>query len=157
MKKLNLGSWVLGLGFRTILPALPLFILCVASAQEVNVAGEWAWSGNGCRDSNLNEESHISKPSGQGAHRVSSSFLTLNQDYSATMISVIDGRRLDNSGSYTVEGNRVDIRASEGEIIFTLYLIYDRLVLRDDASTRQNLCDSGKTFVRVFGQIAAFN
>ena len=161
-----------------ILPAFFLLPISLVFAQQ-DVAGTYVWVGAGCRDSNLSESSHESRPKKHpaglpGLFRVIDIKFTLNRDGSA--VSTVEGDdgkkngetyKKQDIGTYRVQNNKVvffKIDPESGEQISspadTLNIVGDYLILSlegaetyDDRDFNATICDSNKVFVFVFGNI----
>ena len=151
------------------LPAL--FLLPMAPVFAQNVAGTYWWIGAGCRDSDLSDDSHESRAKTPNPFFVTASDLTLNRDGSAAMTIAIndaDGRKeVNGTGFYEVVNNKVTItdpkiENEDKQKVLVLDIIGENLILDSrqvtdhpdaDDSYNDDLCDSGKVFVFIFGSI----
>ena len=154
---------------KIILPAL--FLLPMAPVFAQNVAGDWVWIGAGCRDRNLSESSHETRSITPNPFFITASDLTLRRDGSAAMtieVNDADGRKeMNGTGFYEVENNRVvitdpKIENEDEQEVLVLDIVGEDLILDStqvtddpsaDDSYNDDLCDSNKVFVFVFGSI----
>ena len=148
------------------LPAL--FLLPIAPVFAQNVAGTYWWIGAGCRDSDLSDDSHESRAKTPNPFRITTSELILNRDgsLSITIEEVDAGERKEKSetGTYVVENNEVSMRSpnQKGGPPLVMNIVGENLILDSrqvtdhpdaDDSYNDDLCDSGKVFVFIFGSI----
>ena len=147
-----------------ILPVL--FLIPISSCVRPNIEDTYLWMTSGCRDHDLNKNSHKTKF--MIPNPFLDSKLTLNKDLSAVMtieVDDADGIKEQNiiTGTYVVKKGKVIIRDPKIEmnkpvlildIVGTKLILDYRRVVAIDGFNVGDLnavtCDSDKVFVHVF-------
>ena len=124
-------------------------------AQDMDVVGTWTWVAAGCRDSSLSASSHITKSKKNNPFQIKASVLTLRDNGSAAMTIEVEDRVQSETGTYTVENDRVvvnDPKMSEDDNPVLLMDIVDGDLLLVEKHTV--VCGgSNQTYVYVFSNI----
>ena len=133
-------------------------ILFIASHALGNstVAGTWALSGAGCRNSDLSASSHVSKTLSEvGFGTISSAILTIESDGGISLlVRKTDKTEQTYTGSYTFSDNTLTADPDDPSMPnIPLLLVSDHLVYVDLGADTATICgDASKKLVGVFGR-----
>ncbi len=136
---------------------LLLIVFYFSSSVWAVEYGTYAWTGVGCRDSSLNEDSHVTKAVSSNPVGVSYAVFNINNDGTANMHAVIDDKEQKFSDRYMEARDRIDILLSMGDQIagtFTLNIVRDTLVIvEEDEEAAEEICGSDKKYVYVLDRV----
>ncbi len=126
-----------------------------------DVAGTWAFSGVGCRDSSLSDESHSSRSKSDGRYGMRASVLKLNSDGSASMmIEDVTKEVRNETGEYEEVGDTVEImdrKVDKSNPVLIFDIVGDELLMVEEDSDfdgeSNESCEDGDSFVYVFKQV----
>ena len=130
-----------------------LAILSFSAFSAADVVGTWAYSGSGCRNSSLDSDSHRSKAS-KFSREVVEIIFNFYQDERAEMNAIMGGKRMHETGTYTLSGNRLTISdpgTGIDEVDFTVQ--GDTIIVNTKEPEEQKLCNSGDVFVYILSKV----
>ncbi len=123
------------------------FIFASLSAYA-DVTGTWAYSGSGCRNESLSPESHRSKAPSGG--RIDEAIFTFESDGTAKMDAILDGEKVTQRGTYSLNGDSLVIHNWGDSVI---KVVGDRIVIYSEKDSENSSCRSGEVFVYILAKV----